>query len=82
MIITDKLSHVSHPLEIRLFHKSAPFAYEKRSFLFLTMDTAWCVFRYGLALTDYLNFEIYNESTAIISESNYRELKEILEMFE
>ena len=35
---------------------------EKRSFLFLTMDTAWCVFRYGLALTDYLNFEIYNRT--------------------
>lgn len=37
---------------------------EKRSFLFLTMDTAWCVFRYGLALTDYLNFEIYNRTAA------------------
>ena len=37
---------------------------EKRFFPFLVVDTAWCVFRYGLALSDYLNFEIYRRSGA------------------
>lgn len=37
---------------------------EKRFFPFLVVDTAWCVFRYGLALSDYLNYEIYRRSTA------------------
>lgn len=37
---------------------------EKRSFPRLILDTAWCVFRYGLALSDYLNYEIYRRNTA------------------
>lgn len=35
---------------------------EKKNFLWLVMDTGWCVFRHGLALTDYLNYKIYNRS--------------------
>lgn len=37
---------------------------EHRFFPGLVLDTAWCVFRYGLALTDYLNFKIYNRTAA------------------
>ena len=37
---------------------------ENRSFLGLVLDTGWCVFRYGLALTDYLNYRIYARSAA------------------
>lgn len=37
---------------------------EKRSVVGLVLDTGWCVFRYGLALSDYLNYKIYNRSTA------------------
>jgi len=37
---------------------------EHRFFPFLVVDTAWCVFRYGLALSDYLNYEIYKRNTA------------------
>lgn len=37
---------------------------EKRSFLGLVLDTGWCVFRHGLALSDYLNYEIYRRSSA------------------
>lgn len=36
---------------------------EKRSFLGLVLDTGWCVFRHGLALSDYLNYRIYNRSS-------------------
>ena len=35
---------------------------EKKSFIGMTIDTVYCVFRYGLGLTDYLNFEIYKRS--------------------
>ncbi len=35
---------------------------EKRFAPFLVLDTGWCVFRYGLCLSDYLNFEIYNRT--------------------
>jgi hypothetical protein len=35
---------------------------EKRFYPFLLWDTAWCVFRYGMALTDYLNYKIYNRT--------------------
>ena len=35
---------------------------EKKFFPFLVVDTAWCVFRYGLALSDYLNYEIYRRN--------------------
>lgn len=37
---------------------------EHRPYPILLLDTAYCVFRYGLALTDYLNFKIYNRSAA------------------
>lgn len=37
---------------------------EQRSFLGLVLDTGWCVFRHGLALSDYLNYEIYRRSAA------------------
>lgn len=37
---------------------------ENRSFLGLVLDTGWCVFRHGLALSDYLNYEIYRRSSA------------------
>ncbi len=32
---------------------------EHRFFPALVVDAAWCVFRYGLALSDYLNYKIY-----------------------
>ena len=35
---------------------------EKRSFIAMVLDTGWCVFRYGLALTDYLTYKIYKRS--------------------
>ena len=37
---------------------------ENRNFLGLVLDTGWCVFRYGLALSDYLNYRIYARSSA------------------
>ena len=37
---------------------------EKRWFPALVLDTGWCVFRYGLALTDYLNYKIYRRTKA------------------
>lgn len=47
----------------RFFRKlSAVAKAEKRFFPALVLDTGWCVFRYGLALTDYLNFRIYNRT--------------------
>lgn len=36
---------------------------EHRFYPFLLADTAWCVARYGMALTDYLNFKLYNRTT-------------------
>ena len=35
---------------------------EKRFFPKLVLDTGWCVFRYGMALSDYLNYEIYKRT--------------------
>lgn len=37
---------------------------EHRFFPALVFDTAWCVFRYGMALSDYLNYELYKRSAA------------------
>lgn len=37
---------------------------EHRFFPALVVDTAWCVFRYGMALSDYLNYELYKRTTA------------------
>ena len=36
---------------------------ENRSFLGLVFDTGWCIFHYGMALTDYLNYKIYSRTT-------------------
>ena len=35
---------------------------EKKFFPWLVLDTGFCVFRYGMALSDYLNFQIYNRT--------------------
>lgn len=35
---------------------------ENRSFIGMVLDTGWCVFRYGTALTDYLTYKIYKRS--------------------
>jgi hypothetical protein len=35
---------------------------ENRSFLGLVFDTGWCILHYGMALTDYLNYKIYNRT--------------------
>ncbi len=35
---------------------------EGRCYPLLLLDTVWCVARYGMALTDYLNFKLYKRS--------------------
>lgn len=35
---------------------------ENKNYLGLILDTGWCVFRHGLALSDYLNYKIYNRT--------------------
>lgn len=37
---------------------------EKRCYPVLVLDTVWCVLRYGLTMTDYRNFKIYNRTAA------------------
>lgn len=37
---------------------------EKKCFPGLVIDTGWCVFRYGMALSDYLNYKIYSRTPA------------------
>lgn len=37
---------------------------EHRFYPALIWDTGWCVLRYGMALTDYLNFKLYNRTAA------------------
>lgn len=37
---------------------------EKKNVLLMALDTGWCVFRYGLGLSDYLNFKIYKRTAA------------------
>jgi hypothetical protein len=37
---------------------------ENKNYLGLILDTGWCVFRHGLALSDYLNYKIYNRTGA------------------
>ena len=37
---------------------------EDKNFLQLILDTGYCVFRYGFALSDYLNYKLYNKSKA------------------
>lgn len=49
----------------RFFRKLKAVAKEEhRNFLGLVLDTGFCVFRYGLALTDYLNYKIYKRTPA------------------
>lgn len=35
---------------------------ENKSYIGMTLDTGYCVFRYGLGLSDYTNFKIYNKT--------------------
>ena len=35
---------------------------EGKNIVLLTLDTVYCVFRYGFALSDYLNYKIYNKN--------------------
>lgn len=35
---------------------------ENKNFIKLVLDTAYCVFRYGFCLSDYLNYKLYNKS--------------------
>lgn len=35
---------------------------ENKSFVKMTLDTGYCVFRYGFGLTDYLNYKLYNKT--------------------
>ena len=37
---------------------------ENRSFAWLVLDAGWSVFRYGMALTDYLTYKIYKRTAA------------------
>jgi len=37
---------------------------ENRCYPVLVLDTGWCVLRYGMALTDYLNFKLYKRTHA------------------
>lgn len=35
---------------------------ENKNFIKLVLDTAYCVFRYGFCLSDYLNYKLYNKN--------------------
>ena len=35
---------------------------ENKNYIGMVFDTVYCVFRYGLGLTDYLSFQIYNKT--------------------
>lgn len=49
----------------RFFERLSQVAKREHRFLpALVLDTGWCVFRHGLALTDYLNYEIYRRNSA------------------
>ena len=37
---------------------------EHKCFLGLVLDTGWCVYRYGMALSDYLNYKLYARTPA------------------
>lgn len=56
-------SYMFHANYGRFFKKlSAVAKKEHRFFPALVVDTAWCVFRYGMALSDYLNYELYKRT--------------------
>ena len=59
------LSIAAHANYKRFFKKLKAVAEkENRFYPFLIIDTGWCVLRYGMALTDYLNFKLYKRTTA------------------
>ena len=41
---------------------------ENKNYIGMIFDTVYCVFRYGLGLTDYLSFQIYNKTAKEIKE--------------
>ena len=41
---------------------------ENRSFIWMVLDAGWSVFRYGMALTDYLTYKIYKRSAKLGGE--------------
>ena len=53
------LSVAAHANYRRYFRKLKALAKaEHRCYPILLLDTGWCVLRYGMALTDYLNFKL------------------------
>lgn len=59
------LSVAAHANYSRYFRKLKLRAKEEgRCYPLLVLDTGWCVLRYGMALTDYLNFKLYKRTHA------------------
>lgn len=59
------LSIAAHANYKRFFKKLKAVAKkEKRCYPCLVVDSGWCILRYGMALTDYLNFKLYKRSHA------------------
>ena len=59
------LSVAAHANYSRYFRKLKALAKaERRCYPVLLFDTGWCVLRYGMALTDYLNFKLYKRTHA------------------
>lgn len=59
------LSVAAHANYRRYFRKLKALAKaEHRCYPVLLLDTGWCVLRYGMALTDYLNFKLYKRTHA------------------
>ncbi len=59
------LSVAAHANYSRYFRKLKALAKaEHRCYPVLLFDTGWCVLRYGMALTDYLNFKLYKRTHA------------------
>lgn len=57
------LSVAAHANYSRYFRKLKKRAKEEGlCYPLLLLDTGWCVLRYGMALTDYLNFKLYKRS--------------------
>ena len=59
------ISVAAHANYARYFRKLKIRAREEgKCYPLLVLDTAWCVLRYGMALTDYLNFKLYKRNHA------------------
>ena len=59
------LSIAAHANYKRFFKKLKAVAKkEQRCYPCLVVDSGWCILRYGMALTDYLNFKLYKRSHA------------------